>query len=90
MSAPAQSVVDDRFSAWVCGSRPLMKARADTLAGLPIGVKDVVATDAFPTQCGTRLPQSVISQLLGTAEAECISVLTQAGANIAGKTVTAE
>ena len=90
MSAAVQCVVDDPFSAWVCGSRPLMQARPDTLAGLPIGVKDVVATDAFPTQCGTRLSQSVISQLLGTAEADCIAMLTQAGAIIAGKTVTAE
>ena len=67
-----------------------MEARPDTLAGLPIGIKDVVATEGFPTQCGTRLPPSVISQLLGTAEAECAEILKRAGAIIAGKTVTAE
>ncbi len=67
-----------------------MEARPDTLTGLPIGIKDVVATEGFPTQCGTRLPPSVISQLLGTAEAECAETLRRAGAIIAGKTVTAE
>ena len=83
-------VSDDRFGAWVCGDRQLMAVRPDTLSGLPIGVKDVIATRDFPTRCGTDLPQAVIQALLEKGEADCVSDLKQAGAVVAGKTVTAE
>ena len=83
-------VSDDRFGAWVCGDRHLMAVRPDTLSGLPIGVKDVIATRDFPTRCGTDLPQAVIQALLEKGEADCVSDLKQAGAVVAGKTVTAE
>lgn len=83
-------VSDDRFGAWVCGDRHLMAVRPDTLSGLPIGVKDVIATRDFPTRCGTDLPQAVIQALLEKGEADCVSGLKQAGAVVAGKTVTAE
>jgi Asp-tRNA(Asn)/Glu-tRNA(Gln) amidotransferase A subunit family amidase len=84
------TVSADRFDAWVCGDRQLMAARPDTLSGLPIGVKDVIATRDYPTRCGTDLPQEVIQVLLEKGEADCISDLKQAGAIVAGKTVTAE
>lgn len=84
------TVKDDRFCAWVCGDRKVMAARSDSMAGLPFGVKDVIATRDYPTQCGTSLPQSAIGKLLGAEEAACVSSLKKAGARLAGKTVTAE
>ncbi len=83
-------VSDDRFGAWVCGDRQMMTERPDTLTGLPIGVKDVIATRDYPTRCGTDLPPQVIQRLLESEEAVCVSDLKQAGAVVAGKTVTAE
>ncbi len=90
ISGSSMHVSDDRFGAWVCGDRHLMAVRPDTLSGLPIGVKDVIATRDFPTRCGTDLPQAVIQALLEKGEADCVSDLKQAGAVVAGKTVTAE
>ena len=90
ISTPLQPETEDRFGAWVCGNRDVMARRPDTLSGLPIGVKDVIATRDYPTQCGTPLPQSVIRELLEVDEAACVSDLKRAGAVVAGKTVTAE
>ena len=90
ISGSSMNVSDDRFGAWVCGDRQLMAVRPDTLSGLPIGVKDVIATRDFPTRCGTYLPPAVIQTLLEKGEADCVSDLKQAGAVVAGKTVTAE
>ena len=90
ISTPLQPETEDRFGAWVCGNRDVMARRPDTLSGLPIGVKDVIATRDYPTQCGTPLPQSVIRELLEVDEAACVSDLKRAGAVVAGKPVTAE
>ena len=90
ISGASLSVSDDRFEAWVCGDRQLMAGRPDTLSGLPIGVKDVIATREYPTRCGTDLPQAVVRVLLEKVEADCVSDLKRAGALVAGKTVTAE
>ena len=90
ISSSSLTVSDDRFGAWVCGDRQVMAARPGTLSGLPIGVKDVIATRDYPTRCGTELPRAVIQALLGKDEADCVSDLRQAGALVAGKTVTAE
>ena len=90
ISNSSPTVSDDRFGAWVCGDRQVMGARPDTLSGLPIGVKDVIATRDYPTRCGTDLPQDVVQALLEKDEADCVSDLRQAGAIVAGKTVTAE
>lgn len=90
ISSTSLTVSDDRFGAWVCGDRQVMASRPDTLSGLPIGVKDVIATRDYPTRCGADLPQAVIQALLGKDEADCVSDLRQAGALVAGKTVTAE
>ena len=90
ISSSSLTVSDDRFGAWVCGDRQVMAGRPDTLSGLPIGVKDVIATRDYPTRCGTELSQAVIQALLEKDEADCVSDLKQAGAIVAGKTVTAE
>ena len=89
-SSASLTVSGDRFGSWVCGDRQLMAGRPDTLSGLPIGVKDVIATGDYPTRCGTDLPEAVIQVLLKKGEADCVSDLKQAGAIVAGKTVTAE
>jgi Asp-tRNA(Asn)/Glu-tRNA(Gln) amidotransferase A subunit family amidase len=61
------------------GSRP-------PLYGVPVGVKDIFHTDGFPTRAGSALPPSA----LAGAEAAVVTALRDAGAVVAGKTVTAE
>ena len=56
------------------------------LYGIPVGVKDIFRVDGFPTQAGTQLP----SELFAGKEAESVTLLKEAGALIAGKTVTTE
>ncbi len=56
------------------------------LYGVPVGVKDIFHVDGYPTKAGSRLPE----ELLGGAEAACVSRLKEAGALILGKTVTTE
>jgi Asp-tRNA(Asn)/Glu-tRNA(Gln) amidotransferase A subunit family amidase len=56
------------------------------LFGIPVGVKDIIRADSFPTRAGSRLP----ADLLEGPEATCVTRLKQAGALILGKTVTTE
>ena len=56
------------------------------LAGMLFGVKDVIKVDGLPTRCGSAFP----STLFEGAEASCVTRLRDAGAVVAGKTVTAE
>ncbi len=56
------------------------------LYGIPVGVKDIFRADGFPTQAGSKLPPF----LFEGREAVCVSLLKEAGALIAGKTVTTE
>jgi Asp-tRNA(Asn)/Glu-tRNA(Gln) amidotransferase A subunit family amidase len=56
------------------------------LYGVPVGVKDVFVVDGFPTQAGSQLPL----ELFVGQEATCVSLLRQAGALIAGKTISTE
>lgn len=56
------------------------------LAGMLLGVKDVINVDGIPTRCGSRLPNI----LFDGPEASCVTRLRDAGAIVAGKTVTAE
>lgn len=62
------------------------EAARPPLFGLPIGVKDIFHVDGFVTRAGSRLP----AELLQGPEAECVSILRQAGALILGKTITTE
>ena len=57
-----------------------------SLAGLLVGVKDIIRVDGFPTRCGAELPPA----LFEGPEASCVAALRKAGAIIAGKTVTTE
>lgn len=56
------------------------------LYGIPVGVKDMFYVDGFPTRAGSRLPEETFSG----AEAECVTMLREAGALILGKTVSTE
>jgi len=57
-----------------------------TLFGILVGVKDIFHVDGFPTHAGSRLP----ARALKGKQAESVTRLTNAGALIAGKTVTTE
>ncbi|PID56272.1 amidase [candidate division KSB3 bacterium] len=56
------------------------------LYGITVGVKDIFHVNGFPTKAGSLLPE----ELFEGPEASCVSRLKQAGALIAGKTVTTE
>ena len=81
-----QAFVEGTFD----GDRVLdASARPDqdlSLAGLLLGVKDIINVDQFPTGCGSKLP----AHLFEGPQASCVTRLLNAGAIMAGKTVTAE
>ncbi|MFB6080120.1 MAG: amidase [Haloferacaceae archaeon] len=56
------------------------------LYGIPVGVKDIVHVDGFVTRAGSALPPA----LFAGGEASCVERLREAGALVAGKTVTTE
>ena len=56
------------------------------LYGIPVGVKDVLTVDGFPTSAGSRLPP----ELFVGPEAQCVTSLRNAGVLIAGKTISTE
>ena len=56
------------------------------LAGLLLGVKDIINVDGYRTRCGCELP----AHLFEGPQASCVTRLLNAGAIMAGKTVTAE
>lgn len=61
-------------------------ARRPPLFGIPVGVKDIIRVDSFPTRAGTSLPE----QLFAGPEASVVRALRSAGALILGKTATTE
>src|SRR5258706_12663507 len=56
------------------------------IAGIGIGVKDIVATRAYPTELGSP----IYAGARPTHDAECVSRLQRAGGFVLGKTVTTE
>ena len=56
------------------------------LFGVPVGVKDIIRCDGFPTRAGSLLP----AEELEGPEADVVRTLKRAGALILGKTVTTE
>jgi amidase len=56
------------------------------LHGVPIGVKDIIATADLPTEMGSPIYRGHRS----TADAACVALVRAAGAVILGKTVTCE
>jgi len=82
--------------AWLDREHTLAAARAldarrtsgagSRLEGVPIGVKDIVATAGMPTQMGSPICAGAIP----ARDAECIARLHRAGGMVMGKTVTTE
>lgn len=60
--------------------------RVGALHGLPIGIKDIIDTQDYPTELGTVLHQG----RKPSTDATLVSLLKEAGAIIMGKTVTTE
>ncbi|MEK6591686.1 MAG: amidase [Pseudomonadota bacterium] len=56
------------------------------LAGVPVGVKDVIETADMPTQCNSPIYRDFRSR----ADAACVAMVRRAGGIILGKTVTTE
>lgn len=56
------------------------------LAGIPIGIKDIIDTAEFPTEYGTSIFEGHVPE----ADAALVGELKRAGAIILGKTVTTE
>ena len=79
--------------AWLDPERALAQARAvdragrpGLLAGLPVGVKDVIDTVDMPTQHGSPIYRGHRP----FADAACVALIRAAGGIILGKTVTTE
>jgi Asp-tRNA(Asn)/Glu-tRNA(Gln) amidotransferase A subunit family amidase len=78
---------------WLDPEQALAQARAadragrpGLLAGLPIGVKDIIDTAGMPTEHGSPIYRGNRP----FADAACVALLRMAGATILGKTVTTE
>lgn len=56
------------------------------LAGLPVGVKDIIDTADMPTECGSPVRRG----RRPAADAACVTALRASGAVVLGKTVTTE
>ncbi len=80
------AAVEDRIRAWVTVT-PTPGVGDGPLAGVPVGVKDIVDLAGVPTRCG-----SVARADVGPAarDAAIVTRLRRAGAAIVGKTVTTE
>ena len=61
-------------------------ARRPPLYGVPVGLKDIIAADGFATRAGSAVP----AESFAMAEGAVVRRLREAGALIAGKTVTTE
>ena len=56
------------------------------LAGMFLGIKDIINIDGYPTACGSSLP----TDLFSGPQASSVTKLLNAGAVLVGKTVTTE
>src|SRR5690606_12482646 len=83
---------DSALQAWthVASLDQLQKESAKeltgSLAGVPVGVKDVLDVANMPTACGSRIPAEEPQRF----DACCVEMLRATGAVPVGKTVTAE
>ncbi len=62
------------------------EAPRSTLHGVPFGVKDVIDTQDFPTECGTPIHVGRRPD----ADAACVALMRNAGAVLLGKVVSTE
>jgi Asp-tRNA(Asn)/Glu-tRNA(Gln) amidotransferase A subunit family amidase len=78
-----------RAFAWFDGERALRlvgEGGDGLLAGVPVGVKDLIDTAGIPTECGTPLLAGRVPE----QSADLVVAVERAGAIVLGKTVTAE
>lgn len=78
----------DRATALASARSTDVAGTTGALAGLPVGVKDVITTRDFPTTYNCRFHEAARSD--AHADASCVGILRQAGATIIGKTATVE
>lgn len=79
---PAKAIAAARAS----DARRASGAKLGPLAGIPVGVKDIIDTADYPTEYGS----SVFAGRQPASDASVVSQLRAAGAIIIGKTVTTE
>jgi Asp-tRNA(Asn)/Glu-tRNA(Gln) amidotransferase A subunit family amidase len=86
---------DSQIDAWATLDRAHVRSEADrcdlanasgSLAGIGIGVKDIIATRALPTGMGSP----IFAGHPSAADAACVTRLMAAGGYVFGKTVTTE
>jgi Asp-tRNA(Asn)/Glu-tRNA(Gln) amidotransferase A subunit family amidase len=88
---------DPEIKAWAARDRNKLLAEADAadalpaakrgpLHGLPVGIKDIFDTRAYPTSYGS----AIYRDHRPAADAAAVALLREAGAIIAGKTATTE
>ena len=86
---------DDRLHAWVVvdgqGARRAAQQLdrqepCGPLHGIPLGIKDIIDVEGFPTRAGSPLREDHVAR----ADAPLVAALRRAGAIILGKTVTVE
>ncbi|MDD7940247.1 amidase [Actinomycetospora lutea] len=78
--------IDDRVHAWV-GLLPPDAGGPGPLAGVPVGVKDIIDVAGVPTVCGSPTRADAPP---AAADATIVAMLRDAGAVMVGKTVTTE
>lgn len=87
---------EPEIKAWVCVDQAVVRAQAQALDrlgpeglplfGLPVGIKDIIYTEDFPTEHGSPLYRGCETRI----DAACVAVLKAQGAIILGKTTTVE
>ena len=90
---------EDRLHVWVvvdeAGARQAARRVGDQIAGgkhlgplhgIPVGIKDIVDMEGFPTRAGSPLTATEPK----TADSPLVGALRRAGAIVLGKTVTCE
>ncbi len=90
---------EDRLHAWVivdeAGARRAARRAGEQIAagdyrgplhGIPLGIKDIVDVEGFPTRAGSAVTESEPKR----ADAPLVAALRRAGAIVLGKTVTCE
>lgn len=78
---------DPELRAWVALADPDSVLGAGPLAGVPLGVKDIIDVAGLPTRCGAAVRADAPP---AEADAAIVSAWRAAGAIPAGKTVTTE
>ncbi len=81
---------EDRRSRLMTAARAIQSQHVSRdlppLWGIPVGIKDIIHVDGFPTKGGSKIP----AEAIGGPEAAIVRRFREGGAIIAGKTVTTE